>query len=139
MRRDLELRRPLCPETTCRTTFLPFRPSNLGRTACRCKNRCLGQLFRGVSCIASFLLWRGSSAPICDCGECLALDSGIDRTYVSRLERALENPTVAVLSRVAVALQVDIRDLLDPKPLSRGPVAPLRSGRKKRSKTGSRS
>jgi len=71
--------------------------------------------------------------------EGLALDSDIDRTYVSRLERALENPTVAVLSRVSNALQADIRDLFDPKPVSHGPVAPLRSGRKKRSKARSKS
>jgi NAD(P)-dependent dehydrogenase (short-subunit alcohol dehydrogenase family) len=29
--------------------------------------------------------------------EALAADAGIDRTYVSRLERGLENPTVAML------------------------------------------
>ncbi len=29
--------------------------------------------------------------------EALAVDAGIDRTYVSRLERGLENPSVAVL------------------------------------------
>src|SRR5215472_6882784 len=36
--------------------------------------------------------------------ENLAVDAGIDRTYVSRLERGLENPTVAVLEQLAVAL-----------------------------------
>ena len=29
--------------------------------------------------------------------EAFAVDAGIDRTYVSRLERGMENPTVAVL------------------------------------------
>jgi transcriptional regulator with XRE-family HTH domain len=32
--------------------------------------------------------------------ENLAVDAGIDRTYVSRLERGLENPTVGVLEAV---------------------------------------
>ena len=31
--------------------------------------------------------------------EALAADAGIDRTYVSRLERGLENPTVALLEQ----------------------------------------
>jgi transcriptional regulator with XRE-family HTH domain len=41
--------------------------------------------------------------------EALAVDAGIDRTYVSRLERGLENPTVAVLE--ARALSSNIEDL----------------------------
>ena len=40
--------------------------------------------------------------------EALAVDANIDRTYVSCLERTLENPTVAVLERIAVALEGDI-------------------------------
>jgi len=36
--------------------------------------------------------------------EALAVDAQIDRTYVSRLERNLENPTVAVLERLSEAL-----------------------------------
>ena len=43
--------------------------------------------------------------------EALAVDAEIDRTYVSRLERDLENPTVAVLERLASALQIEIADL----------------------------
>lgn len=31
----------------------------------------------------------------------LAVDAEIDRTYVSRLERNMENPTVIVLERIA--------------------------------------
>jgi transcriptional regulator with XRE-family HTH domain len=41
----------------------------------------------------------------------LAVDAGIDRTYVSRLERGLENPTVAVLEKLARALSSNIEDL----------------------------
>jgi transcriptional regulator with XRE-family HTH domain len=40
--------------------------------------------------------------------EALAVDARIDRTYVSRLERGLENPTVAVLERLAHALDAQI-------------------------------
>jgi transcriptional regulator with XRE-family HTH domain len=62
--------------------------------------------------------------------EALAVDAGIDRTYVSRLERGLENPTVAVLERLAKALGARIVELfLVPKPGAR-PPAPLRGGRK---------
>lgn len=43
--------------------------------------------------------------------ENLAVDAGIDRTYVSRLERGMENPTVAVLERLAAALAVEITAL----------------------------
>ena len=39
--------------------------------------------------------------------EVLAVDAEIDRTYVSRLERGLENPTVIVLERLANALSVE--------------------------------
>jgi transcriptional regulator with XRE-family HTH domain len=38
----------------------------------------------------------------------LAVDAEIDRTYVSRLERGLENLTVAVLERLATALSANI-------------------------------
>ena len=60
--------------------------------------------------------------------ESLATDAGIDRTYVSRLERAKENPTVAVLEKVASALNCDIRDLFDPARVTK-PIRPLQSGR----------
>ena len=36
------------------------------------------------------------------------MDAEIDRTYVSRLERGLENPTVAVLERLATAVDAQI-------------------------------
>ena len=40
----------------------------------------------------------------------LAVDAGIDRTYVSRLERGLENPSVAVLEKLARALSSNIEE-----------------------------
>jgi transcriptional regulator with XRE-family HTH domain len=42
--------------------------------------------------------------------ESLAVDAGVDRTYVSRLERGLENPTVAILDRLASALNAEISE-----------------------------
>jgi transcriptional regulator with XRE-family HTH domain len=62
--------------------------------------------------------------------EALAVDAKIDRTYVSRLEREMENPTVAVLEKLAAALGSDIRDLFDGARVARGPIKPLPSGRK---------
>jgi transcriptional regulator with XRE-family HTH domain len=41
----------------------------------------------------------------------LAVDAGIDRTYVSRLERGLENPTVTVLEKLARAFSSNIEEL----------------------------
>jgi transcriptional regulator with XRE-family HTH domain len=64
--------------------------------------------------------------------EVLAVDAEVDRTYVSRLERALENPTVAVLERLANALECDIPDFFDAERVARGPLKPLAGGRKKR-------
>ena len=62
--------------------------------------------------------------------ENLAVDAEIDRTYVSRLERGLENPTVAVLERLADALDARIADFFA-KPGPGEPVPkPLRGGRR---------
>lgn len=63
--------------------------------------------------------------------EALAVDAGIDRTYVSRLERGLENPTVAVLERLARALASEIADFFDVTRVAKGPVKPLPSGRRR--------
>jgi transcriptional regulator with XRE-family HTH domain len=46
--------------------------------------------------------------------EALAVDAGVDRTYVSRLERKLENPSVAVLEKLSKTLNADIRELFNP-------------------------
>ena len=62
--------------------------------------------------------------------ETLAVDAGIDRTYVSRLERGLENPTIGVLARIAVALDSRIEEFFV-EPAEGGlPPQPLRKGRK---------
>lgn len=61
--------------------------------------------------------------------EALAVDAGVDRTYVSRLERGLENPTVGVLERLSVALGCDLVELFDVRKAAAGPVNPLPGGR----------
>jgi transcriptional regulator with XRE-family HTH domain len=55
--------------------------------------------------------------------EMLAVDAGIDRTYVSRLERGLENPTVLVLEKLARALSSNIEDLFRPPRAAEEPSA----------------
>lgn len=62
--------------------------------------------------------------------EALAVDAGIDRTYVSRIERGLENPTVAVLERFAGALDAPVAELFNDQLVGRSVVKPLPGGRK---------
>jgi transcriptional regulator with XRE-family HTH domain len=62
--------------------------------------------------------------------EALAYEAGIDRTYMSRLERAQENPTLAIMQRLADALDARLRDLLDHSTVTKAPVAPLKGGRR---------
>ncbi len=47
--------------------------------------------------------------------ERLALDAGMERSYVSDLERGTRNPTVKALGRLAEALSVEPRALLEPR------------------------
>lgn len=61
--------------------------------------------------------------------EALALDAEIDRTYVSRLERLMENPTVNVVERLAMALGVPI-EVLFMVPDVDSSAERLKSGRK---------
>src|SRR5665213_1236807 len=44
--------------------------------------------------------------------EHLALSAGVDRTYVSQIERGVGNPSVQVVVRLASTLRVDIDQLL---------------------------
>lgn len=62
--------------------------------------------------------------------EALAVDAGIDRTYVSRLERGLENPTVAVLDRIAMAIGCHITMFFDEPGFAEAPPPTLKPGRK---------
>lgn len=43
-----------------------------------------------------------------------ALEHGIDRTYISAIERGRRNPTITIIERLANALDVDVMELLRP-------------------------
>lgn len=43
----------------------------------------------------------------------LALRAGVERAYVGHIERGVKNPTVQTLSKLAAALECDIRDFFD--------------------------
>lgn len=43
--------------------------------------------------------------------ERLALESNVDRTYVSKIERGIGNPSLEVLVRLAGRLEVNVFDL----------------------------
>jgi transcriptional regulator with XRE-family HTH domain len=45
--------------------------------------------------------------------ERLALDAGMERSYVSDLERGMRNPSVRALGRLAVALEIEPKLLLE--------------------------
>jgi transcriptional regulator with XRE-family HTH domain len=65
--------------------------------------------------------------------EVLAVDAEIDRTYVSRLERGLENPSVAVLERLAKALSANIEELFRVPRAGELAPRPLKGGRRPKS------
>ena len=44
--------------------------------------------------------------------EKFAIEHDIDRTYVSAIERGRRNPTIVVVERLALALDVDVVELL---------------------------
>ena len=46
--------------------------------------------------------------------ENFANEHGIDRTYVSGIERGARNPTITVVERLAEALRVDVQELFAP-------------------------
>jgi transcriptional regulator with XRE-family HTH domain len=45
--------------------------------------------------------------------EALADEAGLDRTYISGIERVVRNPTITVIERIAAALECRLGDLLD--------------------------
>jgi transcriptional regulator with XRE-family HTH domain len=51
--------------------------------------------------------------------EKLALEAGVDRTLVSKIERLVANPSLEVLSRLAVALDISITQLLEDSQVSK--------------------
>lgn len=52
--------------------------------------------------------------------EDLALEAGVDRTYISQVERGKRNVTIVVLARIAGALKTTPDRLLVPPRKSRG-------------------
>ena len=44
--------------------------------------------------------------------EALAHEAGIDRTYQSQIERGVGNPSLKVLCALALALNIELNDLL---------------------------
>jgi transcriptional regulator with XRE-family HTH domain len=52
--------------------------------------------------------------------EELAFEAGLDRTYISQVERSKRNPTVVVLARIARALKTAPDKLLVPLRRSKG-------------------
>jgi transcriptional regulator with XRE-family HTH domain len=69
--------------------------------------------------------------------EALAVDAEIERTYVSRIERNMENPTVAVLERLAHALNAEIVEFFR-VPQAGEAAPPLLTKGRKRGATNSR-
>lgn len=63
--------------------------------------------------------------------EALATDAAVDRSYVGRLERGLENPTVAVIERLAEALDFELVEFFKVPAKGDKPPRPLASGRKR--------
>ena len=47
--------------------------------------------------------------------ERLGLESGVDRTLVSKIERQIANPSLEILSKIAAHLQVSVVELLTKK------------------------
>lgn len=45
--------------------------------------------------------------------EALADEAGLDRTYISGVERVVKNPTISVVERIATALGCRMGELLD--------------------------
>lgn len=44
--------------------------------------------------------------------EALALEADVDRTYVSQIERAVSNPSLLVLAKIAAVLGKNVPELL---------------------------
>ena len=66
--------------------------------------------------------------------EALAHEAGVDRAYVGGIERKSHNPTIDLLERLAITLNIDISELFAKIPKGATPPKPLRAGRKPPSK-----
>lgn len=62
--------------------------------------------------------------------------AGIDRSYISRLERMIENPSVGILDKISLALDVTTVELFAPPGEEAATLSPLRAGRPRRQSAG---
>ncbi len=62
--------------------------------------------------------------------ERLALEAGIDRSYVGRVERGMENVTVSTLEAISLTLNVHVSELFSVVDDKLASPKPLRAGRK---------
>lgn len=62
--------------------------------------------------------------------ERLALEAGIDRSYLGRVERGMENVTVSTLEAISFTLGVHVAELFASVDDKSAPPEPLRAGRK---------
>ncbi|PDT64184.1 transcriptional regulator [Bradyrhizobium ottawaense] len=70
--------------------------------------------------------------------EQLAYDAGVDRSYMSGLERQQANPTIDLLDRLAETLGVAVSELFVRPPKGTPPPATLPKGRKPKPARGKR-
>lgn len=63
--------------------------------------------------------------------ERLAADAGVDRAYVSELERELGNASVDMLDKLATVLEITIGEFLTVPPEGHSKIKPLAAGRKR--------
>lgn len=66
--------------------------------------------------------------------EAFAVDAGLDRTYIRRIERNLENPSVSAHEKIIRALVADIGDLLVIASAGRGRSRPCGRGARSRNR-----
>jgi transcriptional regulator with XRE-family HTH domain len=64
--------------------------------------------------------------------EALAVDSGVDVSYMSGIETGRVNPTIKIIDRIATALSVDFFELAKKPKVGQAAPRPLKSGRRKK-------
>lgn len=58
--------------------------------------------------------------------ETLAFDAGVDRTYISQIERGIANPSVLTLANLCYCLDITLAELFEQVKLSLAPDSSLR-------------
>lgn len=117
-------------QALCRTRIRPVLASRLG-TRCKIGRRgCLCLVMTGRALLAWNLRRVRVAAGVSQ--ERLAADAGVDRAYLGGLERQTENPTVDLLDRVAMTLQVPLSELFLQPAAGETPPQPLPGGRRRR-------